>query len=122
MIESDLLDESYNGATGKKGNEWRNGVEVDEWGRPVRYAILTRHPGDTFFQGNPVPDRKHVFLPADDVIHLFMPERPSQTRGVTWFASALQRLHMLDGYENAELVRARASSALMGFITSLRAS
>ena len=25
---------------------------------------------------------------------------------------------MLDGYENAELVRARASSALMGFITS----
>ena len=71
MIESDLLDESYNGATQKKGNEWRNGVEVDEWGRPVRYAILTRHPGDTFFQGNPVPDRKHVFLPADDVIHLY---------------------------------------------------
>jgi capsid protein len=28
------------------------------------------------------------------------------------------RLHMLQGYEEAELVRARASSALMGFITS----
>jgi lambda family phage portal protein len=52
------------------------------------------------------------------VIHLFMPERPGQTRGVTWFASALMRLHMLQGYEEAEVVRARASSALMGFITS----
>ncbi len=61
-------------------------------------------------------------LSADEVLHLYIQERPGQTRGVTWFASALQRLHMLDGYENAELVRARASSALMGFITSLRAS
>jgi lambda family phage portal protein len=45
-------------------------------------------------------------------------ERPGQTRGVTWFASAIQRLHHLQGYEQAEVVRARASSALMGFITS----
>jgi lambda family phage portal protein len=52
------------------------------------------------------------------VIHLFLPERPGQTRGVTWFASALMRLHMLQGYEEAEVVRARASSALMGFIQS----
>ena len=50
MIESDLLDEAYVGNTLEKGNEWRNGVEVNEWGRPVRYAILTRHPGDTWFK------------------------------------------------------------------------
>ena len=118
MIESDLLDESYNGATGKKGNEWRNGVEVDEWGRPVRYAILTRHPGDTFFQGNPVPDRKHVFLPADDVIHLFMPERPGQNRGVPWFHSVMADAHQLQGYEEAAVIRARAGASIMGFITN----
>ena len=85
MIESDLLDESYNGATQRKGNEWRNGVEVDEWGRPVRYAILTRHPEIHFSKGILLPTRKHVFLPAEDVIHLFMPERPGQNRGVPWF-------------------------------------
>ena len=33
MIESDLLDEEYDGKTLNKNNEWRNGVEVDEWGR-----------------------------------------------------------------------------------------
>ena len=61
---------------------------------------------------------KRIRVPANEVIHLFIPERPSQTRGVTWFASALMRLHMLQGYEEAEVVRARASSALMGFIQS----
>ena len=43
MIESDLLDEEYDGKTLNKNNEWRNGVEVDEWGRALRYAILTKH-------------------------------------------------------------------------------
>jgi lambda family phage portal protein len=33
-------------------------------------------------------------------------------------ATAIQRLHHLSGYEEAEVIRARASSALMGFITS----
>ena len=42
MIESDLLDEEYDGKTLNKNNEWRNGVEVDEWGRALRYAILTK--------------------------------------------------------------------------------
>jgi lambda family phage portal protein len=57
-------------------------------------------------------------LPADEVLHLFISDRPGQTRGVTWFASAIKRLHHLTGYEEAEVVRARAASSLMGFITS----
>ena len=93
MLESDLLDEDYQGATLAKKNEWRNGVEVNEWGRPVRYAILTRHPGDTWFQGTPDPNRKHIFLPADDVIHLFMPDRPGLNRGVPWFHSVMADAH-----------------------------
>ena len=36
MIESDLLDEEYDGKTLNKNNEWSNGVEVDEWGRLYR--------------------------------------------------------------------------------------
>ena len=118
MLESDLLDESYQGETRAKSNEWRNGVEVDEWGRPVRYAILTRHPGDSFFQGSNSPGRKHVLLPADDVIHLFMPERPGQNRGVPWFHSVMADAHQLQGYEEAAVIRARAGASIMGFITN----
>ena len=34
LIESDLLDDDYNGIE-KNGNEVRMGVEIDKWGRPV---------------------------------------------------------------------------------------
>jgi lambda family phage portal protein len=116
LIESDQLDETYTGASTVAGNEWRMGVEVDKWGRPVQYAFLAKHPGDGPFSG--MPGKRHLLLPANEVIHLAILDRPGQTRGVTWFASAIKRMHHLSGYEEAEVVRARAASALMGFITS----
>lgn len=118
MLEADMLDEEYQGATVAAGNEWRNGVEVNEWGRPVRYALLTRHPGDYWFQNSKQRNEKHVFLPADDVIHLFLPERPGQNRGVPWFHAVMADAHQLQGYEEAAVIRARAGASLMGFITN----
>ena len=116
LFESDQLDETYNGAIGATGNEWRMGVEVDRWGRPVRYAFLSNHPGDSAF--GHAPGARHLLIPAAEVLHLFVADRPGQTRGVSMLAAGIQRLHHLAGYEHAALVRARASSALMGFITS----
>jgi lambda family phage portal protein len=118
IIESDLLDDEYNGAVSAKGNEWRMGVEIDSYGRPVQYAFLTRHPGDYWFSGVPDKGKKHVFLPARDVIHLYIPERPNQHRGVPWFAPVITDIHQLAGYEEAAVVRARSTASLMGFITS----
>ena len=118
IIESDLLDDTYSGGSTVEGNEWRMGVELDRWGRPVRYAFLTKHPGDNGVGGTPLGAARHRFVPADEVLHLYLMERPGQTRGVPMLVSAIQRLHMVAGYEQAEVVRARASSALMGFITS----
>lgn len=114
VIEADLLDEKKDGWM-NQSEEWRLGVRVDEWQRPLAYAFLTRHPGDNRQAPN---GRQHVIVPAEDVLHLMQMERPMQTRGVSWFASAIKRLHHLAGYEEAELVRARASSSLMGFVTS----
>ena len=118
MIESDLLDEEYDGKTLSKNNEWRNGVEVNEWGRPVRYAILTKHPGDAVYISSITENRKHVFLSANDIIHLFIPERPGQNRGVPWFHSVMADMHQLQGYEEAAVIRARAGASIMGFITN----
>lgn len=115
VLESDyLIDDDQPRAA--EGNTVRMGIEVDGYLRPQAYHFYANHPGDVY-AGHPSNGRR-IRVPASDVIHLFIPERPSQTRGVTWFASALTRLHMLQGYEEAEVVRARASSALMGFITS----
>jgi lambda family phage portal protein len=116
VLEADyLIDDDVPQAM--EGNTVRLGIEVDGYLRPQAYHFYANHPGDTY-AGNPRTNGRKIRVPADEVIHLFLPERPGQTRGVTWFASALMRLHMLQGYEEAEVVRARASSALMGFITS----
>ena len=117
VLEADLLDDGLNGRS-QQGNEIRMGVEVDTWGRPVAYHFLAYHPGDYQFSNQQISTQRHKRVLADEVIHLYRMDRPGQTRGVTWFASAIQRLHHLQGYEQAEIVRARASSALMGFITS----
>lgn len=119
VIECDQLDETVDACgsvPGQQvtGGEWRMGVHVDEWGRPVEYAFLTSHPGDV--RGGGVRAAQRVIVPADQIIHVFIPERPGQSRGVTWFASALKQLHHLTGYQEAEVVRARAASQLMGFI------
>jgi lambda family phage portal protein len=117
VLEADLLDDGLNGRS-QQGNEIRMGVEMDEWGRPVAYHFLAYHPGDYQFSNQQISTQRHKRVPAADVIHLYKMERPGQTRGVSFFASAIERLHHLAGYEQAEVVRARASSALMGFITS----
>ena len=116
VIEADLCDETYEAQASRAtaGREWRMGVEVDQWLRPTRYAFRTRHPGD-IRHGTSHEVR---LVNADEILHLAILDRPGQTRGVTWLASTIKRLHHLAGYEEAEVVRARAASSLMGFITS----
>jgi lambda family phage portal protein len=116
ILEADLLDDEYSGPVSTRNGEWRMGVEVNEWGRPVRYAFFTRHPGDSGFVGTQRENRQHTFIPADDVIHLFLPERPGQTRGVPWFAPVMDDAHQMEGYEQAAVIRARGAASLMGFI------
>ena len=93
------------------------GIERDEFQRAKRYAFFKQHPGDSPF---PVPQgqTQHMILPADEILHLFIADRPGQTRGVSWLASALQDLHHLAGFQEASVIRARAASSIQGFISS----
>lgn len=115
IIEADLLDEQHNEIL-RNGREVRFGIERDEWQRPIAYYFLTKHPGDYTFSGT--ADRGRVRVPAEDVIHLFRSSRPSQTRGFPWFAPAIIRMHHLAGFEEAEVIKARAQASIMGFIKS----
>lgn len=117
VLEADMLDDNYNGVS-DQGNQIRMGVEVDEYQRPVAYWFYQVHPGDYTWSPKVSPNYKRLRVPADDVIHLYTVDRPGATRGVTWFSSALQRLHHMSGYEESELVSARCGAALQGFVTS----
>lgn len=113
VIEADQLMDDRNGEA-DNGNIIRMGVEKNQWGRPVAYWFYPYHPGDYLFKT--VQLSKYKRVPAEEIIHLYKHERPGQTRGVPWFASALQRMHQVAGFEEAEVVAARASASIMGFI------
>ena len=117
VIEADQLDEDYN-AVMQNGNSVRMGVELNEWMRPVAYWFKRKHPGDYAF-GTTTSDRgDRIRVPADEVIHLFRSVRPNQTRGFPWFAAGVMRMHHLAGFEEAEVIKARAQASIMGFIQS----
>jgi lambda family phage portal protein len=116
FIEADYLDEDYNTRL-TNGNEVRMGVEINSAGRPQSYFLFEDHPYHMDSFGSRTA-RKHVQVPASEIIHAFIQDRAGQTRGVPMMSNVLSRLKMLDGYEEAELVAARIGASKMGFFTS----
>jgi len=112
IIEADHLDEKLNKKL-SNGNIVKMGVEVDSFNRAVAYWVLKYHPGD---QRAAFSQNEHERIPASEILHIFVPERPGQVRGVTWIASPAERLKMLDGFEEASLVAARVGASTMGII------
>src|SRR5262249_3180331 len=58
-----------------------------------------------------------IRVPADSMCHLFQPLAPGQVRGISWLAPVLLRLHELDLYEDAQLVRQKVAALFAGFLT-----
>lgn len=116
VIEADRLMDQWQTARAPNGNAIRMGVEIDTWGRPTAYWLHPTHPGD--YQFTSFQPSRFMRVPAEDMVHLYIIDRWPQSRGVPWFHATLKRLHNMGGYEEAEIVAARASASIMGFIES----
>lgn len=107
-VESEMLD-LYKL---QHGDNWvKGGIEVDADGRPVAYHIYKHHPYDVrgAHRSSPIMLESERW-PARFVSHIFDPERVLQTRGVTRFASVLQRLRDLAEFDASTLQAARAEA------------
>jgi lambda family phage portal protein len=98
------------------------GIEKDKYGAPVKYHILKQHPGANrrFAKG-----MEWQIVPAfggelglRNVIHLFSPDRPGQSRGVPDLAPVIEPLKQLDRYTEAELTAAVISGMFTVFVES----
>lgn len=114
MAEADLLDERYNDDL-PNGNRVVMGVEVNGDGRPVGYWLWRHHPQDV---GVGVR-RERVRWDADDVVHGYRFERIGSVRNVSGMRTAMNRLHQLGKFEEAEVIASRASACKMGFYKNL---
>ena len=111
LLESDFVNDqcelSYNGSTTVMG------VALDRFGREIAYAVYDSHPGDQGYGSG--AGVRTSWVPADKLLHVFVSERPGQTRAPSWMAASMMAIRMLDGYREAELVAARVASCKMGF-------
>lgn len=108
LLEIDWLDSSKTGTAGQ--NTIVNGIEYDPLGKISAYWLWDQHPGEM------LPGRRGKTgsypVPAQNIIHLFNPQRPGQGRGFTRLAPVIARVRDLQLYEDAELQRKNLETRL----------
>jgi lambda family phage portal protein len=110
LIDARKLDLRKNENNLKNGGFIRFGIEFTAWGKPVKYYFIN---GDAHYYQT---TSKHIEIPADEIIHIGLPEYIDQKRYLPWFSSVLMRMNMLGGYEDAAVEHARAGACQMGII------
>ncbi len=111
VVEGDLLD--HNKTTTTAGGYILNGVEFNNDGRKVAYWIYDQHPSDIMYSTNSLVSKS---VPASEIIHLYVKDRPGQTVGVPSGVSGFQKLRDFDDYEDAQLVRQKIAACFAVFV------
>lgn len=115
VLEPDYLDSDLHKDIGDN-HFIRYGIEYKDR-VAIRYWIFDEHPGDVAA----MPRRRgYASTPIDasDMLHVFRQERPQQSRGVSEFHSVVQRLHGVDAYDVAEVMRKRIAACNVAAVTS----
>jgi len=115
LMEADYIDTNKDGERGQSGGQIIQGIEYDAIGRRAAYWLFPEHPGSDNSTGQNVSKR----VPAEDILHVFYQERPGQSRGVSWFASAIVNLKDFDEWEDAELMKQKIAACFAVFVTDL---
>ena len=116
LIEAERLADTMDQASLAvvSGNQMRMGIEMDSFYRPVAYHIRKKHPSEVRWTGDAIDLVERV--PAREILHLARVDRWPQTRGEPWFHAVTILLNDMDGYSEAEIVRARSQAAIAGAI------
>lgn len=103
-VENDLLDELLNDET----KSIVGGVELDSNGRPSQYHFLKKT--NDLYTVKQYGD--YNVIPARNIIHCFIEERPGQVRGEPWFAPVLIFLQTAHRAIEAELYTLEVQACL----------
>lgn len=106
VFEPDQLD------TMRQGPRIHEGIEVDEYLRPVAYYFLPDALETPLYNAG-----NSIKVPADQIIHLFNKKRPSQIHGLSELAIVMNRIRDTGEFIDAELVAARIAACFALFVT-----
>jgi lambda family phage portal protein len=116
LLPSEMCPTDYN-LTLDNGRRIECGIQFDAIGRREGYWFYRQHPGEAFLTNSTSANFVKVFVPANEVIHLYRPTRAGQIRGLPMTLAGMITAAMLDLYDDAELERKRLAALFGAFIT-----
>lgn len=101
----------------------RRGIQQDMFGKPQGYWIRLGHPGSYFFL-NPTDEFKWVYVPArkpwgrKQVIHIYEPLQPGQSRGIADMVASLKQMRMTKKFQDVTLQNAVVNASYAAAVES----
>jgi len=102
-------------------NILKDGVEVDDWGAPIRYHIRKSHPGDSFAGSNQFTwdsFERETEWGRPIIVHLREKKWAGMSRATSCLAPIVTKLKQLTQYDDYELQAAALNSMLAAFVTT----
>lgn len=109
LLEPDLVPHDYNDAA-------RNivqGCERNAWGQPRFWHVHRAHPGDSVALPESGGTKR---IPAERMIQVAELTRIGQVRGVTRYASVINRIEDIKDYEESERIAAKVAAMLTAYV------
>jgi lambda family phage portal protein len=114
LIEPDMVPMHYH----NQSQRILSGVQMNGWGRPIRYHVLKNAPEQSIRTSHIIPGADETRpIPANRMSHISIRRRIRQVRGVSVFAVVLKRLSDIDEIDETERVAARIAAAMALVIT-----
>ncbi|EOU9592087.1 phage portal protein [Klebsiella aerogenes] len=97
----------------ENGNYISNGIEFDQYHKPVNYWFCMYNPITYTYDAT-----NFEKMPASEIFHLFVPEAMGQERGIPEMVASTKLLEDLQSFTEASLIAKRVASSSMAFITN----
>jgi len=114
LIPAEMCPTDFNQILGN-GRRIECGIQFNAIGKREGYWFYRNHPGE-ILNAVLINNSEKVFVPADQVLHLYKPIRAGQIRGIPHTLAGIITLAMLDLYDDAELERKRVAALFAAFI------
>lgn len=111
LVEADQIDETIDGDM-KNGNHAIRGIEFNRFGRAVAFHFHDVHPGSLGI------GKKTIRISSDRVLHVYSPNRITETRGICSFVSSIMSLYDQNELSDQILLLHRVAAAYGIFIES----
>lgn len=90
-----------------------SGIEFNADGRVMAYYLWNMHPAESHRPGA----RQRIRIPADQMVHVLVPEEIGQVLGIPRSATALRLMNMAEKYQESAMAAANYGAAQMVFFT-----